>query len=973
MSKSLVYFLLFASMTSAYAEALNASDAGPDDLLMQPIAITPISVGQEPTTAELLAQSAHDAIVAKGPSEAKATPEKLANKPTDLALTSNKKESKPTAEAIVDQAPYQVNATKAAPEKTSDHLAAPTMKAENKKSDQIPELLRVAIDAVNATPAKPAKKPASGSLAEAVATAPAKATLDTSLFEQIHTATAAPAPAPVPVKASAPKTQAENKKPDAIPQLLDTAMNTAKATSVKVTEKPATTAAKVALDQPLVKQVHEEKVIAKAATVTPAKASAEKPFFEQVHAAAIPAKPIAVDVPKNTAEANLAKTQQPLNSAKAVSAQYAEISALVAQAANAIPKVFPENTIEAPASNRMAEATEFDKALHEPIHTASAAATQPLSPVTVSTKLERHAAAPQVVHEKALPAHVDVAKATTADVTASLTPATLALAETTVPAKFASNKQSENKISQPVHVAETLPAKALPKAAPGSLAGTVAPAAPQMALNKTQAHPVPAAKTASAKATTVALDKTLLQQIHTAKAGSSAAAPKPAGATVMLAENTEPAAVALEKGLHQNENAKPTSGLFRLPVVPVGRMSAAEKAAAAATTDTKPAAGSLGQQAIPVEQVAAAVHKPFVPAEKSEAPEHLPVNVATNLHGKINLDKALLDSLNAPQVALDKTTIVDFAPAMLAFATPANDPTAENTLLAQIESAKVEPVLGPKKPNSFSTAMITKLTGIKGKFDSKENVYKIFIPRNDLNIVVNGVKLTSAMGLTSWVAFKNTPDYTSVKGNLVLTEEQVNSVMFTAIENNLNVTELHNHYLWESPKVIFMHIEAEGDTKKLAEAVGKVLTKISESGKGNGDFPLAVIDTANTTLSPRKIEMILGAKGALTNGVYKIRIAKLATNTGTLPADPTKGANTSAIFAGSDDEAVMDGDIALQAPALQKVLLALHKAGISIVAIHQRMINDKTRYVFLHYWGVGKTSELARGLRTALDASVTEG
>jgi Domain of Unknown Function (DUF1259) len=55
-------------------------------------------------------------------------------------------------------------------------------------------------------------------------------------------------------------------------------------------------------------------------------------------------------------------------------------------------------------------------------------------------------------------------------------------------------------------------------------------------------------------------------------------------------------------------------------------------------------------------------------------------------------------------------------------------------------------------------------------------------------------------------------------------------------------------------------------------------------------------------------------------------------------------------------------------PEVQPVLKALRGAGISIVAIHNHMIEESPRTVFLHYWGVGPTHALAAGLKAALDA-----
>src|SRR6185436_12665850 len=78
------------------------------------------------------------------------------------------------------------------------------------------------------------------------------------------------------------------------------------------------------------------------------------------------------------------------------------------------------------------------------------------------------------------------------------------------------------------------------------------------------------------------------------------------------------------------------------------------------------------------------------------------------------------------------------------------------------------------------------------------------------------------------------------------------------------------------------------------------------------------------------------------------------------------GVNTWAAFAGSDEHAVVDGDFAMLESELQAVLKALRAAGINIVAIHQHMTGETPRMMFLHYWGVGRTEDLAQGLRAAL-------
>jgi len=79
------------------------------------------------------------------------------------------------------------------------------------------------------------------------------------------------------------------------------------------------------------------------------------------------------------------------------------------------------------------------------------------------------------------------------------------------------------------------------------------------------------------------------------------------------------------------------------------------------------------------------------------------------------------------------------------------------------------------------------------------------------------------------------------------------------------------------------------------------------------------------------------------------------------------GVNTWAAFAGSDDNAVVDGDFAVHEDELQTVLKTLRQASINIVAIHQHMSGETPRTLFLHYWGKGKAADLAKAIKAALN------
>jgi hypothetical protein len=265
---------------------------------------------------------------------------------------------------------------------------------------------------------------------------------------------------------------------------------------------------------------------------------------------------------------------------------------------------------------------------------------------------------------------------------------------------------------------------------------------------------------------------------------------------------------------------------------------------------------------------------------------------------------------------------------------------------------------------------IDQITGAKGVYTAAEDVHKVSFPRTDVKVTVDRWSMHPFMGLTSWAAFTSSGQTdVMVMGDLVLFEDEVNPVISAALEKGLEVTALHNHFFFDSPKVMFMHIGGHGKVDQLASAVRAAIDKTKQirtsSPNPVSQFPGSTIPAASS-ITANTIDGILGVKGQSNNGMYKATIGRKARMHGR-EIDNQMGVNTWAAFAGSDDNAFVDGDFAMLESELQDVLRALRSADINIVAIHNHMINDDPQYVFLHYWGKGTTAALAKGLKAALD------
>jgi len=270
----------------------------------------------------------------------------------------------------------------------------------------------------------------------------------------------------------------------------------------------------------------------------------------------------------------------------------------------------------------------------------------------------------------------------------------------------------------------------------------------------------------------------------------------------------------------------------------------------------------------------------------------------------------------------------------------------------------------------LDTSRIDEITGAKGTMFADEGVFKVTFPRADVPIKVDGRTMEPFLGFTSWAAFKSGVITESmVMGDLVLFEDEVNSVMDACLESGLAVTALHNHFFFDEPKVYFMHIGGEGTVEKLAGGVKKAMdalkairTKSTQPAKTIGLPPVAT----KNAITAQAIDEILGVKGIAKDGMYKAVMGRTVKMGCGCEVGKEMGVNTWAALGGIDDVALIDGDFAVLESELQAVLKALRKSGIHIVAIHHHMAGESPRMLFLHYWGVGRAAELAKGVKGAL-------
>src|SRR5438046_296501 len=189
------------------------------------------------------------------------------------------------------------------------------------------------------------------------------------------------------------------------------------------------------------------------------------------------------------------------------------------------------------------------------------------------------------------------------------------------------------------------------------------------------------------------------------------------------------------------------------------------------------------------------------------------------------------------------------------------------TGLAGLFALSGVPTHAQETPAAYQEVM--KTLGKQGDF--KDNVLKINIPRNDLKVTIDGIATPGPFGFGGWLAMtKGTGGNDVMMGDLVLLEDEVNPVMSALLTNGLEVTALHNHFFFESPRIFYMHVHGHG---KAADLAGMAKPAVDLIGKGSAQHQSSVIGgSSNVSAGPMdtaKIAKLVGHEGEQSGAVYK--------------------------------------------------------------------------------------------------------
>jgi len=213
--------------------------------------------------------------------------------------------------------------------------------------------------------------------------------------------------------------------------------------------------------------------------------------------------------------------------------------------------------------------------------------------------------------------------------------------------------------------------------------------------------------------------------------------------------------------------------------------------------------------------------------------------------------------------------------------------------------------------------------------------FTIVVPHPELRVNADGFALTPAMGVRSSFAFTPAKAGTSVSGQLCLLESEAGEMERAALEAGFKIVAVDEHFIGETPKLVFVHLERRGERDAATDAARKLLDLLRQRRVAAGLQPGPT--RAAGSLDRGKIEAAFSVPAKEDEGVLRLSypFAEVSVR-------------------GTMDKAAVAGVLSKEPDA--SALAALVKAGARLAAVSRRETA---------FWGVGRPAELGPAVAAA--------
>ena len=248
--------------------------------------------------------------------------------------------------------------------------------------------------------------------------------------------------------------------------------------------------------------------------------------------------------------------------------------------------------------------------------------------------------------------------------------------------------------------------------------------------------------------------------------------------------------------------------------------------------------------------------------------------------------------------------------------------------------------------------------------EAHDGYFRVNLPRSDLTVRIGSDVLESPFEFTSYIGFVpvGTSDVLAM-GEYVLRDDEVATVMGELRREGISTPALHNHLIGESPRIMYIHVMVRGPAESVATKLKSAFEKSAT--------PMTAAAESPSTADWSTIDAILGkhseAKGRVAE--YEFPRHEHLTVDG-IPVKSSGLLETSSevVFQQMGNGRVAcGGELFVAANEIDAVGRALEEHGLHVTAIHNHMVEQTPHLFWMHWYGIGDATTLARGVAAALE------
>ncbi|MED4402479.1 DUF1259 domain-containing protein [Metabacillus fastidiosus] len=244
--------------------------------------------------------------------------------------------------------------------------------------------------------------------------------------------------------------------------------------------------------------------------------------------------------------------------------------------------------------------------------------------------------------------------------------------------------------------------------------------------------------------------------------------------------------------------------------------------------------------------------------------------------------------------------------------------------------------------------------------------------RTNIHPVVLGRRAESFMFVPQAFSFEDLDDEGRALclGETVILQEEINPFISRLRENEIIVTALHNHWLFDEPRLMYIHFESIDEPLSFARKVRDALGVLTTRDVGALQF------FGRTRVNPQAEELcdefsrILGGMHTFENGACTVMKSRTNIKPRVLGRPGRSFLLIPQMFVfeslSQDGRALCSGETVILQEELNPFISRLREHDIIVTAFHNHWLFDDPRLMYIHFEKIENPIHFARDVRYAL-------